>query len=59
MDGRRWWIADVIIGLLSGLFSILGIITGMKAASYNEEQQFKNLEKRYGLTPIETEEETK
>lgn len=56
MNGKRWWIADVIVGLLSGLFGILGIITGMKAANYNEQQQFKDLEERYGLTPIEKEE---
>ena len=56
-NGRRWWIADVIVGIFAGLFGLLGILTNIKASKYNEEQQFKDLEERYGLTPINKEDE--
>lgn len=56
MNEKRWWIADVVVGILTGLFGIFGIITGIKSSNYKEEQQFKDLEERYGLTPIEKKE---
>ena len=55
MSGKTWSIIDIVVGLVGGLCGLIGIVSGIKASNYNEEQQFKDLEKRYGLTPIETE----
>ena len=54
--GRKWFIVDTIVGILSGIFGIIGIVTGIKSSNYKEEQQYKDLEERYGLTPIKGEE---
>lgn len=53
MSGKTWSIIDIVVGLVGGICGLVGIVSGIKASNYNEEQQFKDLEKRYGLTPIE------
>lgn len=53
MSGKTWWIIDVIVGLIGGLCGLIGIVSGVKSSNYNEEQTMKELEKRYGLTPVE------
>ena len=58
MSGKTWKIVDIAVGLVGGACGLIGIISGLKAANYDEEQQFKDLEERYGLTPISTEEGT-
>ena len=56
MTGKTWKGLDIVLGLVGGICGVLGIVTGIKASSYDEEQQFKDFEERYGLTPIKTEE---
>ena len=51
-NGRKWKIADVALGLVGGLCGIIGIITSIKAADYDEQSLFEDLEKKYGLEPI-------
>ena len=55
-SGKNWSIVNGIVELAGLALGIFGIFTGMKAASYNEEQQYKALEDRYGLTPVEKKE---
>lgn len=50
-NGKRWAIIDIIVSIVSGLLGIFGIFTGIKAATYNEQKQYEDLEARYGLTP--------
>ena len=54
MNGKKWKIADVALGIVGGLCGIIGIITGLKAADYDEQALFEDLEKKYGLEPIGT-----
>ena len=56
MSGKTWNIIDIAVGAIGGICGLIGIVSGIKAANYNEEQQFKDLEKRYGLTPVKNEE---
>lgn len=57
MSGKTWKIIDVVVGLLGGACGLIGIVSGLKSANYDEEQQFKDFEERYGLTPIEKSED--
>lgn len=57
MSKKGWWLTNVVLAVVGGVCGVLGIYTGVKAAEFEQDQQFENLEKRYGLTPIETEEE--
>lgn len=50
-----WYLADSIIGILSSILSILGIITGLKSMKEQEEAADLRLEEKYGLKPIEEE----
>ena len=56
MSGKTWKGLDIVLGLVAGIAGTLGIVTSIKAAGYDEEQQFKDFEERYGLTPVSTEE---
>ena len=51
MDGKKWHIVDTVVGIAGGILGIVGIITGIKSANYEEEAMYKELEDRYGLTP--------
>lgn len=55
-NGKKWKIADIAVGLIGGICGVIGIITSLKSASYDEEQQYAALEERYGLTPVSNEE---
>ena len=56
MSGRNWKIIDVVVGLVGGLCGLIGIISGIKSANYDEQQMFKDLEERYDLVPKNVEE---
>lgn len=51
-NGKKWATADAIVGILGGIFGILGIVTGIKSSKYQREQQYADLETRYGLVPV-------
>lgn len=55
MKGRNWKIMDVALGLVGGICGVIGILTSIKAADYDEESLFEDLEKKYGLEPINSE----
>ena len=50
-----WYLVDSIIGIISGILSVLGIVTGIKSMKEQEEAADLRLEQKYGLTPIEEE----
>lgn len=52
--GKRWSIANTIVDVLIGACSLISIVTSMKAKKYDEEQEYKKLEDRYGLEPIDS-----
>ena len=51
--GKGWSIANVIVQSVIALGSLVGILTAAKAANYDKEQQYRDLEDRYGLEPID------
>ena len=55
--GKGWSIANVIVQGVIALGSLVGILTAMKAEKYDKEQQYRDLEDRYGLEPIDNLEE--
>lgn len=57
MDGRKWKIADVCLGVIGGICGVVGILTGIKSSAYDEQKQYEELEARYGLTPVNEKEE--
>lgn len=57
MDGKKWSIANTLVGLVGGICGVIGIITSIKSEAYNQEMQYKELEERYGLTRVEEEAE--
>ncbi len=57
MDGKKWSIVNTIVSAASFALGLVGIVTGIKSAEYEEEKQFKEIEERYGLTPFEKETE--
>lgn len=57
MSGKRWSVLNTILSVIGGLCALFGIYTSFKASDYDQEQEFKALEERYGLTPIEEEAE--
>lgn len=57
MNGKKWAIADVVLGVVGGLCGLFGILTGIKRAGYDEEQKYADFEERYGLSPIDEEED--
>lgn len=54
MNGKNANKIDAVVQVIAGVFSILGIFTSIKASGYQQEQQYKDLEDRYGLTPRDT-----
>jgi len=56
MSGKTWKIIDIVAGLIGGACGIIGIISGVKSAEYDQQQNYIDLEERYGLTPIENKE---
>lgn len=57
MSGKKWKIADIVLGVIGGACGIAAIFTGIKSSDYDEMKQFEDLEARYGLTPIEQKED--
>lgn len=57
MDGKKWSIANTVLGVIGGLCGVIGIFTAIKSESYEQDMQYKELETRYGLTPVVTGEE--
>lgn len=51
--GKGWSIANVIVQGVIALGSLVGLVTAMKAEKYDKEQQYRDLEDRYGLEPID------
>ena len=51
--GKGWSIANAIVQGVIALGSLVGIFTAMKAEKYDKEQQYRDLEDRYGLEPID------
>lgn len=51
--GKGWSIANVIVQGVIALGSLVGLVTAMKAEKYDKEQQYRELEDRYGLEPID------
>ena len=47
-----WYLVDCVIGAISSVLSIAGIITGLKSMKQQEEYADLRLEQKYGLTPI-------
>lgn len=58
MSGKTWSIVNTIITTAAGVLGLVGIVTGIKSAEYEENRQYEELEKRYGLTPRLEEKET-
>lgn len=56
MDGKKWSTVNTILGVVGGLCGLVSIFTGIKAGVYEEEQKYAELEKRYGLSAVSTEE---
>lgn len=52
--GKKWSIANTIVQVIVAAGSLISIVTSMKAAKYDEEQEYKKLEDRYGLEPIDS-----
>lgn len=50
-----WYLVDCVIGAISSVLSIAGIVTGLKSMKQQEEYADLRLEQKYGLTPIEEE----
>ena len=57
MNGKKWIVLDAIVGVIAGTAGLLGIFTTIKAEKANEEERMAELEARYGLTPVNNEEE--
>lgn len=57
MKGKNWATVDAVLGLIGGICGVLGIVTSIKSAKYNEEQMYLGLEERYGLTPYNPDDE--
>ena len=55
MNGKNWKILDVVLGLVGGICGVVGIITSIKASEYDEQSLYEDLEKKYGLEPINVE----
>lgn len=56
-NGMGWFIADCVVGLVSGIAGIAGIYTSYKSANVQQDLSDLHLEEKYGLTPIDKEEE--
>lgn len=54
-NGKKWMTASGILGMLGFALAIISPIIDAKAAPYEEEENYKKLEERYGLTPIKKE----
>ena len=52
--GAKWKIADIALGVVGGICGVIGILTSIKAADYDEQSLFEDLEKKYGLEPVNT-----
>lgn len=52
--GKKWSIANTIVQVIVAAGSLISIVTSMKSAKYDEEQQFKRFEDRYGFEPIDS-----
>lgn len=56
-NNMKWFIADCVVGLISGLSGIIGIYTGIKSANAQQELNDLHLEEKYGLIAINKEDE--
>lgn len=55
MSSKTWSKIGTGLGFLGFLVTIITPIIESKAAPYEEEEAYKKLEERYGLTPVEKE----
>ena len=53
----NWYLIDCIVSLISGIAAILGIFTGYKSMSMQDEINDQRLEEKYGLKAREDYEE--
>lgn len=56
MSGKTWKIVDIVAGLVGGACGLVGIISSLKSAEYDQQQNYADLEERYGLVPNENKE---
>ena len=57
MTGKTWKIVDIVVGLVGGACGLIGIISGLKSADYDEQKMYEDLEERYDLVPKKMETE--
>lgn len=52
MNGKKWSMVGALAGILGGLLGAVEIVATIQASSYEREEEFKELEQRYGLKPV-------
>lgn len=57
MKGKNWSIFGTIMGLIGGICGVAELVANIKSKDYDENQMYIGLEERYGLTPVENNEE--
>lgn len=57
MKAKSWSKLGSVVGAVGCVLSIVMPIIESKAAPYEEEETYRKFEERYGLTPIEKNEE--
>lgn len=57
MRHSKWYWADLVVGTIGTICGLIGIVTGLKSGAEQEAEMDARLEQKYGLTPVQTEEE--
>ena len=57
MSSQKWKVVDTVLAVVGGLCGLAGLLTGFKSSEYEQDELYKDLEKKYGLSPIDEEDE--
>ena len=53
----KWFWIDSVVGIVGAIAGIASIFTGIAASNDQKRVEYQDLEDRYGLTPVEKEED--
>lgn len=53
----KWKVVEMAVGIIGGICGAVGLYAGCKSKDEDDERHYQELEKRYGLTPVENEAE--